>query len=327
MSNLNTKSGSIAKEIIAGRRLTKEDNLSFLLTEPLEELSAGADEIRRELRGNTVSFCAIINGRQGGCSENCRFCSQSAHNHTGLSAKKFADVTEMVEDCIKYDAKGVHRYSIVTAGRGISRQDLDKACEAYSKMHEACPGIKLCASHGMMEPEDFFRVKECGVDMYHENIETSRNFFTKVCTTHTFDDKLATIRNARAAGLKICCGGILGMGESWEDRIDMALTIAELKAESVPLNALMPMKGTPLEGQPTLTEDEILRCICLFRYLCPESDIRLAAGRTLMEDSGRKAFLCGANATLTGDMLTTGGNNTDQDFKMLSEMGFDLNRN
>lgn len=311
----------IACDIIAGRRLTGDDDLSFLLDTELEELCEASDQIRRELCGDKVDLCAVINGRQGGCSENCRFCSQSAHNHSGIQVTSFMEVDDLVQDCEKYYYKGIDRYSIVTAGKGMSEKDLSTACEAYRQMHEKCPGLGICASHGMLSEEAMERLHDSGVDMYHENIETSRNYFPFVCTSHTFDDKLETIRRARAAGMRICCGGIIGMGETWQDRIDMALSIAEIGADSIPLNALMPIKGTPFGNLPTLTEEDILRTICIFRFLNPETGIRLAAGRILMSENGRRAFQAGANATLTGDMLTTAGNDTDADRKMLTGMG------
>lgn len=312
----------LAEEIIGGRRLTREDDVSFLLTTGLEELRAAADHIRSVLCGNKVDLCAVINGRQGGCSENCRFCSQSARNHSGIQVTSFMAVEDLVADCVKYYKKGIDRYSIVTAGKGISREDLDTACTAYREMHAVCKGLGICASHGMLTQEQMQQLAGSGVDMYHENVETSRRYFPKVCTSHTFEDKLETIRRARAAGMRICCGGIIGMGETWEDRVDMAFSIAEIGAESIPINALMPIKGTPLGDLPTLLEEDILRSICIFRFLNPTAGIRLAAGRILMSENGSKAFVSGANATLTGDMLTTAGNDTDTDRRMLLDMGF-----
>lgn len=316
----------IADEIIAGRRLTREDDLSFLLEGDLEELKKGADRIREKLCGNRVDLCTIINGRAGRCSENCKFCAQSGHHHTGAEEYSFLDIDKFVEECKRCEKNGAHRFSIVTAGRTLAGEDFDRALEAYGKMNEECKGIHLCASHGLLTEEQFVKLRECGVTMYHANIETSRRYFPNICTTHTFDDKINCIKAAQKAGLHICSGGIIGMGETWEDRLDMALTLAELKIDSIPLNALIPIKGTPLEGMPVLTEDDILRTIAIFRFINPTADVRLAAGRTLMEGSGKNAFFAGANATITGDMLTTSGNNTAQDKQMLIENGFDISQ-
>lgn len=314
---------ALAEEIVKGRRLSREDDLSFLLETDLEELCEGANRIREELCGNEVSLCSIINGRSGRCSEDCKFCAQSGHHHTGIIEYPFLEVEQMVEDCRKHADKGVHRYSIVTAGRTLKGKDLETACKAYKKMSETCE-IELCGSHGLLDEEAFKALKESGITMYHENIETSKRNFPSICTTHTYEEKVECIKLAQSLGLKVCSGGIIGMGESFEDRIDMAVSLAELGVHSIPINALIPIKGTVYEELEPLTEAEILRSIAIFRFLNPTAYIRLAAGRILMEDSGRKAFLSGANATITGDLLTTSGKNIEQDIEMLTEMGFQL---
>ena len=313
----------LAMEIVDGRRLTREDDLSFFKEASLQELCEGANEIRKKYCGNHVDLCAIINGRSGGCSENCKFCAQSAHHKTGVERYGFLDQEKIISDCEYHWKQGIDRYSIVTAGRTMEGEDLEKACAAYREMHDRF-GIGLCASHGLVTREAFTKLKESGVDRYHENIETSRRNFPNICTTHSFEDKIRGIRWAHEAGLTVCSGGIIGMGESFEDRIDMALTLAEEKVESIPLNVLIPIKGTELADQEQLSGDEVLRTIAMFRFICPQADVRLAAGRNTMEHSGEKAFLSGANATITGDMLTTSGNNIRQDKEMLRQMGFEL---
>lgn len=316
---------NLAKEIIAGRRLKRGEDLSSFLSADIDELLEGANMIREALCGNKVDLCTIINGRSGRCSENCKFCAQSAHNHTGIKEYGFLDLDVILEDCKKNEAKGVHRYSIVTAGRTLTGKDLDKAVEAYKKMHEQC-NIKLCASHGLLTEEEFVRLKEAGVSMYHTNIETSKRNFPNVCTTHTYEDKIHEIDLAKKAGLRVCSGGIIGMGETWNDRIDMAVSLSELQVESIPINALMPIKGTCYENLEPLSENDILRTVAIFRYINPTTYIRMAAGRNYFKDGGQKIFLSGANATITGDMLTTVGNNTIQDKKMLTNLGFDISK-
>lgn len=315
----------LAEEIISGRRLRRGEDFSGFITADLYELCCGSDRIRSELCGNRVDLCTIINGRSGRCKENCKFCAQSAHNCTNVSEYGFLDIDEIVADCKKNASKGVHRYSIVTAGKTLSGSDFDKAAEAYGRMNKEC-GIGLCGSHGFLTDEQFARLRRAGVTMYHCNIETSRRYFPNICTTHSYDEKIANIRRAQAAGLTVCSGGIIGMGENFEDRIDMAVSLSELNVDSIPINALMPIKGTPLENSEQITSEEILRTIAIFRYINPTAMIRLAAGRNLMKNSGAEAFLSGANATITGDMLTTSGSNIAQDMKMLSEMGFDISR-
>lgn len=311
----------IAKEIINGRRLTRKQDLTFLITGDLNSLCEGADKIRRALRGNGVELCSIINGRSGRCSEDCKFCAQSAHYQTNSKEYPFLSPDEILSDCENHLEKGVHRYSIVTSGRALSGAEMDQAIEAYRAMSENCR-IGLCASHGLLSKEDFNRLKEAGVSRYHANIETSRKHFPHICTTHTYEDKIEVIRRAEEAGLSVCSGGIIGMGESWEDRIDMAFDLYDLNIASIPLNVLQPIQGTPLGETKPLEEEEILRTIAIFRYINPDAQVRLAAGRNKLSQSGRQAFLSGANAAITGDMLTTSGNRICEDRDMLSGMGF-----
>lgn len=313
----------LAQRIMNGYRLNRKEDLSFLVTTDLKELCEGADQLRKYFHGNQVDLCAIINGRSGKCSEDCKFCAQSGHHNTGIAEYDFLDSSVILEDCKKHEAEGVHRYSIVTAGRTLEGRDFDKALTAYHAMKAECC-IQLCASHGLLSEEAYIALKEAGVARYHENIETSKRNFPNICTTHTYEDKIRCIRFAKKAGLEVCSGGIIGMGENWEDRLDMALSLSELEVDSIPINALMPIQGTPLESCTMVTEEELLRTIAIFRYINPAADIRLAAGRAIMTNSGEKAFHAGANATITGNMLTTSGNNIEQDIHMLKALGFDL---
>lgn len=316
---------SIADSIINSNFLTRKDNLRFLIYSPLEELCTGADRIRSHFCGNHISLCSIINGRSGRCSEDCKFCAQSAHYCTGAEEYTFLNSKTILKDAEYHDLAGLDRYSIVTAGRSLKGTDLELALKSYKMISNTCH-IALCASHGILDKETFFRLKEHGVSRYHANIETSKRFFPKICTTHTYEDKCKTIRLAQDAGLEVCSGGIIGMGETWEDRIDMAISLHEMKVVSIPINILQPIPGTPFESLPPLSEEDILRTFALFRYLNPTADIRLAAGRIHMNDSGINAFHSGANAAITGDMLTTSGNNISKDIQMISELGFTCKR-
>ena len=313
----------IAEEIINGRRLNREDDLAFFMEEDLDSLCRGADEIRRRLRGDRADLCSIINGRSGRCGEDCKFCAQSSCHNAKINEYPFLEPEEILEDCRRHERQGVGRYSVVTAGRALNGREMDLALRAYRSMKENCK-IELCASHGLLSQEDFYRLAEAGISRYHANIETSRRNFPNICTTHTYDDKLEVIRRARNAGLAVCSGGIIGMGETWEDRVDMAFSLYEMEIKSIPINILQPIPGTPFGTLPPLSEDEILRTIAMFRYINPDAEVRLAAGRNSMEHSGKKVFTAGANAAITGDMLTTSGNNIADDMAMLTSMGFEV---
>ena len=283
--------------------------------------TAAAAAVRKTV--NTAHNLPIIKGRSGRCGEDCKFCAQSSCHTAKINEYPFLEPEEILEDCRRHERQGVGRYSVVTAGRALNGREMDLALRAYRSMKENCK-IELCASHGLLSQEDFYRLAEAGISRYHANIETSRRNFPNICTTHTYDDKLEVIRRARNAGLAVCSGGIIGMGETWEDRVDMAFSLYEMEIKSIPINILQPIPGTPFGTLPPLSEEEILRTIAMFRYINPDAEVRLAAGRNSMEHSGKKVFTAGANAAITGDMLTTSGNNIADDMAMLTSMGFEV---
>lgn len=314
----------LADEIIGGRRITREDDLNMFLTCDLKELCQGADKIREAFVGEKVDLCSITNGRSGRCPEDCKYCAQSVHNHTACEIYDFLPEEKILEACKMNESEGVNRFAIVTAGRALSGEEFEKAIHAYETMKKECK-IDLCASMGFLTKEQLHRLHEAGVTSYHHNIETSRRNFPNICTTHTYDMKIETLKMVKEEGMCACSGGIIGMGETWEDRLDMAISLAELGIDSIPINALMPIKGTPLENQDQLTEDDILRTIAFFRYINPDANIRLAAGRALLTNDGETAFESGASATITGNMLTTVACATIRsDRKMLQDMGRDV---
>ena len=320
MQTKNVDVMTIAKRIIDGERIKRGDDVSFLLDTPLEELQAGAHEIQNYYCGNHIDFCTIINGKSGRCGENCKYCAQAACHKTGIEEYGMLPKEEIFKHALANQNAGVNRFSIVTSGRALNGKDFDQALDAYRLMKKKLT-IDLCASHGILNREQFKRLRESGVTSYHHNIETSKRFFPFICTTHTYDDRIKTIKLAQSEGFCVCSGGIIGMGENWDDRIDMAISLAELGIESIPINALMPVKGTALENQQQLGAEEILRTIAIFRYINPTANIRLAAGRKLLPDNGASAFLNGASASITGDMLTTSGTTIADDMKILDSLG------
>lgn len=316
--------GTLADEIIAGRRITRADDLRWFLDCNLDALCVGADRIRAACVGDHVDLCSIINARSGHCPEDCKYCAQSAHHHTSCEVYDFLPEEKILEACRMNEREGVHRFSIVTAGKALTGEEFEQAIHAYETMHKEAR-IELCASMRFLTAEQLHRLHEAGVTSYHHNIETSRRNFPNICTTHTYEMKIETLKKVKAEGMCACSGGIIGMGESWEDRLDMAVSLTELGIDSIPLNALMPIPGTPLEHLPRLTEPEILRTIAFFRYINPEANIRLAAGRALLTHDGETAFRAGASATITGNMLTTVACATIRsDRRMLEDMGRDV---
>ena len=242
----------LAEEIIAGRCINRQDDLSIFLTCDLQELCEGADKIRAACVGDKVDLCSIINGRSGKCPENCKFCAQSAHNHTDCQPHPFLPTEEFVAAAKLHEKEGVHRFSIVTAGRSLSGEEFDAAIEAYNAMSKES-NIELCASMGFLNADQLHRLHETGVTSYHHNIETSRRFFPHICTTHTYDDRIRTIKAAQKEGLCVCSGGIIGMGETWEDRLDMAISLAELGIQSIPSTPSCPFPARPWNIGPSST--------------------------------------------------------------------------
>ena len=318
-SDLSKELYSLTEEIINGRRLSKDDDISVLKSASVEDLSACADRLRSHFSGDRVDLCSIISGKNGHCGENCRFCAQSAHNHTGCEVYGLMDYEDILEAALSNEKEGVDRFAVVISGKSPSDEDFEKIIGIYERLRSKLK-ISLCASLGFLTSEQFERLHKAGVTSYHNNIETSERYFDKICTTHTFRDKIENIRRAKAAGLSVCSGGIIGMGETMDDRIDMAFTLSGLGIASIPINTLIPIPGTPLENLPVLTSDEILRTIAVFRFINPESNIRLGAGRKLIPGNGRAAFTGGASATITGNMLTTSGSTIKSDIEMLTEM-------
>ena len=311
----------LKEKVMSEEWIGKEEALQ-LAAAPLKELTEAADEIRRRYCGDTFDICTIINGKSGKCSEDCKFCAQSSRYHTGLKDTYPLLGTEELLKEAKYNAdRGVLRYSIVTSGRCLSDREVERLCDSIRKIKEETD-IRICVSPGLLQEEQFRKLKEAGADRVHCNLESSERYFPQVCTTHTYEEKTAAIQAAKRVGLSVCSGGILGLGESVEDRIDMVLTARKLGVRSIPVNVLNPIPGTPYEKNPVLSGEEILRCTAVFRFLIPDGLIRLAGGRGLMEDKGKKCFQSGANAAISGDMLTTAGITVESDMEMIRSLGY-----
>lgn len=311
----------LKKKVLNGELIGKEEALFLAEEAPLKELTEAANEIRKHFCKNKFDICTIINGKSGKCSENCKFCAQSSFYHTKINEYSLLDSKSIVKEAKYNDERGVLRFSIVTSGRKLSDKELDNVCESIREIGKNT-SVSICGSFGLLSEEQYKKLKEAGLTRIHNNLETSKRNFKNVCTTHTFEEKIQAIKNAQNAGLNVCSGGIMGLGETMEDRIDMVLELRELGVLSIPVNMLNPIKGTPFENNKLLTNDEMCRIVAVFRFLIPNAAIRLAGGRGLLEDKGESCFLSGANAAISGDMLTTSGITIKEDMELLEKIGY-----
>ena len=307
--------------IIAGEELSLADALDLADNVAPQELWAAADEVRRSGHGDRFDYCSIINARSGKCSENCRFCAQSSRYQTDIETYDRVDYREVRRQALENERHGVKRFSLVTAGREVASADLAVFENMYEQLGEET-GLSLCASMGFLTPEKARRLVAAGVRRYHCNLETCRSFFPEVCTTHGWLDKVETIEIARQAGMDICSGGIVGLGESFRQRLELAVELRDLGVLSIPINILTPIPGTPLAERSELTLEDVLTAIALFRLVNPRAVIRLAGGRARFGARQYRFFLAGANGAIVGNYLTTAGNSIAEDIDMIESLGY-----
>jgi len=287
---------------------------------PLAELMRQALATKLARRGTSFSLCSIINAKSGRCSEDCHFCAQSAHYQTEAPVYPLLDKAQILSAAHEAKKNGASRFSLVTSGRGLASEDLPQMLEIIRAIRKEV-GIKICASLGILGEPELGQLKEAGVSRYHHNLEASREFFPKICTSHSFGDRVATIRAAQGVGLSVCSGGIFGLGESEADRLSMAMSLGECGIDSVPINILIPLPGTPCAGLPPLTIAEILRSIALYRLILPQAAIRLAAGReSALGDFLSSAFMAGADGMMIGGYLTQRGRSPEADLKFAEDV-------
>ncbi len=296
------------------------DKINDLLKLPLYELMALARDAKLRERGDSFSLCTIMNVKSGRCTEDCAFCAQSSRYRTGSPVFFLKSTDEILEGAAKAKDAGAARFSLVTSGRSLSRPEVDELAVGIEQIRNNV-GISVCASLGILDFEALATLKSAGLSRYHHNIESSESFFPKVISAHSFKERISTIRTAKEAGLEVCSGGIIGLGESAGDRVEMALTLASLVVDSVPINILVPVPGTPLASQASLSVEEIIRTIAVFRLIFPDKAIRIAGGResALMDFQGL-AFWAGADAMLIGGYLTVAGRPIEVDLKLVREV-------
>ena len=282
---------------------------------------AHANRLREYFKNRTISLCGIINAKSGICPENCRFCAQSAHYHTEAPVYPLLPPEEIIGKAREAFAGGARYFSIVTSGTSVSTP------EEWGIINDAVArikglGMKPCASLGLITKEEALAMKQAGLFRYHHNLETARSNFDNICSTHEYDEDIATVLIAKEVGLSVCCGGIIGLGETMEQRIELALTVRELKADSVPINILNPIPGTPMMGAAPLSPMEILLTVSLFRFILPDKDIKLCGGKERnLRQLLPMSIVAGANSLMTGDYLTTLGRDSSHDLQMIRDLG------
>jgi biotin synthase len=324
----HSKISQLGQRVLNGAAISRDEALWLFNLESsadILDLLAWANRIREQFKGNKIHLCSIVNAKAGACSENCSFCAQSAFYQTGSPKYGFVDPEPVAEAGLEAKKNGVTAVGLVAAWKGLNEGPmLDEVCARVREM-KAAGNTRPDVSLGIIKSQTVAdRLKEAGVECYGHNLESSRRFFPKTCSTHTYDDRLGTIGYLKKAGIKICSGGIIGMGETREDRCDLAFSLKEIGANVVPINILNPIKGTPFENNPQLPVLEILKTIACFRFILPRQEIMVAGGRTTnLRDAQSMIFMAGASALMVGNYLTTLNQPVEKDLQMLKDLGLD----
>ena len=315
----------LADQVLEGHRIDVEEARAILDSSDDELLGLvnAAFKIRRKHWGKRVNLHVLDNAKSGMCRENCKFCSQAMGSYSGVDRYAMKTVEQLVSGAREAHKRKAVKYCMVTATRGPSDQELETICEATRQIKDEMD-IHVCASLGLLQKEDAEKLAEAGVDRFNHNLESSEEYYGELCQTHTFQDRLDTLQHVRDAGMEMCCGGIMGMGEAADDRIELAMTLRDLNVESVPINFLDPRPGTPMGEVNKLSAQEAIRCLCMFRFAHPETDLRIAGGREVVLGPMQVMALYVANSFFTEGYLTTGGQGYQDDLNLIAAAGFEL---
>lgn len=321
-NTIYTRLDAITQRLLAGGEMSVEEGrwMIRLDSDYLPWLMAGADRLRKTFRGEQVEVCAISNVRSGNCSENCSFCAQSGHHQTAAPVYNYIGAETLVTQAERARAWGASDFGVVSKGWGVRGNKEKAQLQEYFTALAQHSDIGRCASLGVLDADSATLLKNMGLENYHHNLECAESFFDQVCSTHSYQENIDTVQAARAAGLRVCSGGILGMGESLDQRIELAATLRELGVESVPLNFLSPQAGTPFGDRAPMEPLEILQSIAVFRYMLPRAEIRIAGGRQFLRDLQSMIFMAGASGVMIGDYLTTAGRRVEDDLRMLEDL-------
>ncbi|WP_329903810.1 biotin synthase BioB [Porphyromonas pogonae] len=313
---------SIEEKILNGECITEQEALQLSVIKDKEALYDCAHRITEHFMGNVFDTCSIINAKSGNCPENCKWCAQSAHFATEIEKYALVNAGECVAQSKYNHNQGIGRFSLVASGRTATSREIESMAVTYKMIKKNSPNLKCCASLGLLDEEKLQKLFDSGVTTYHCNMETAPSHFHNLCTTHTQQDKEATLRAARKVGMRICSGGIIGMGETMEQRIEFAFYLNSIGTLSIPINILQPIPGTPLEHAAPLSDEEYLTTVALFRLINPHAFLRFSGGRAqISRDIQKKAIYIGINSAITGDLLTTIGSQAREDMSLIQEMG------
>ena len=318
MQSLNKIEG----KVLAGRKISAKEAgyLSSLQAPTVMDLFCAANRIRRHFRGNAADLCAIVNAKSGKCPEDCTYCAQSSRSTAPIASYALLDESAVTEKAKEAKRGGARRFCIVTSGKRVSGKELEKIALMIASVRSI--GLLPCATLGLLKKEDLLLLKDAGLERYHNNLESSERFFPRICTTHSYEEKMQTIRDAGAAGLSICSGGIFGLGETWEDRLDMAFALRDMGPDSIPINFLTPITGTELGRNKTLAPLEALKIISIYRFILPEREIRICGGRLqTLGEFNAFIFFAGADGLLVGNYLTTLGRGYQEDLDLIRNLG------
>ncbi len=322
MNYLNERIADLAQAVLSGTDLSREQarSLAEVAGEDLYDLFYWSNKIRLRKVGTAVNCCSIVAGKAGACGQDCAFCSQSGHYRTHVDGMAVLDGDTIVGAAADAAGRGATCFGLVNSGLGPSDDEIEQFAGALQRIRSDVP-VDLCASLGVLNDAQARRLADLGVQKYNHNLQTSRRFFSQICSTHTYGQRVETIRALRRAGIRACCGGLFGMGETWEDRVDLALELRSLDVDTVPINFLIPIAGTPLEGQDSLSTMECLKIIALYRFLLPDKTIMICGGREgHLRDLQSWIFLAGANGLLIGNYLTTTGRGAADDVRMVRDL-------